>query len=66
MFALMERVSRFVREVTNEAKKVTWPTSRQTLAFTAVVIATVAVVALFIAGVDALLNWALTVIVGPA
>lgn len=59
-------MGRFVREVTNETKKVTWPTRRQTLAFTGVVILMVAVVALFMTGINAVLNWALAAILGPA
>jgi preprotein translocase subunit SecE len=61
---LLDGALRYVREVRNEARKVTWPGSRQTMIFTAVVIATVAFLALFIAGVNALLNWALTAILG--
>ena len=63
---LFERISRYVREVRNEAKKVTWPSSRQTMAFTGVVILMVAVLAGFMAGFNALLNWALTAILGTA
>lgn len=42
----------FVKEVTQELKKVTWPTREETIKLTGVVIVISVVVALFIAGLD--------------
>ncbi|MDQ7793399.1 MAG: preprotein translocase subunit SecE [bacterium] len=61
--AVPARVSRFMREVRAELKKVVWPDRRETAVYTVVVLASVAVVALTIWVVDnvvsGLLTWAL-------
>ena len=43
---------RFIREVIAELKKVTWPTPKQTLASTSIVIIVVIIVSLFLGIVD--------------
>jgi len=48
------RASRFLREVVAELRKVTWPTRSQLFQATAVVIVSVAVVALYLGVCDAL------------
>ena len=61
---LLERVARYVREVRNEARKVIWPTRRQTLIFTVVVIVAVAIIAGLIYALDQLLSFLFTALVG--
>ena len=53
---LFERVTRFVREVRAEMKKVVWPDRRTTLVFTAVVVLVTAVIAVVIWVADLLLT----------
>jgi len=43
----------FIKEVTNELKKVTWPTREETIKLTGVVIIISLIVAFFIGGLDA-------------
>ncbi|MBU1327015.1 preprotein translocase subunit SecE [Patescibacteria group bacterium] len=45
----------FIQEVITELKKVTWPTRRETVKLSVVVIAISVIVGLFIGGVDALI-----------
>ena len=47
-----ERIVQFLKEAKVELKKVTWPTPRQTLASTSVVIIVVIVVSIFLGIVD--------------
>ena len=47
-----EKVKQFLIEARNELKKVTWPTRKQALASTSVVIIVVAIVSLFLGVVD--------------
>ena len=47
-----ERIVQFLKEAKVELKKVTWPTSKQTLASTSVVIIVVIVVSIFLGIVD--------------
>jgi preprotein translocase subunit SecE len=47
----------FAREAWEEAKRVVWPTRKETLQTTAVVFAFVFTMALFLWGVDAILLW---------
>lgn len=63
---LLERVARYVREVRNEGRKVVWPTSRQTVTFTIVVIVAVGIIAGLIYGLDQLLNFLFQSLVGAA
>lgn len=63
---MLEGVVRYVREVRNEARKVVWPTSRQTMVFTAVVVVSVIVVAGLIYGFDQLLTFLFKALVGMA
>ena len=53
---MLDRVSRYTREVVHEARKVVWLTYRQTVTYTVVVVVAVAVLAAFMYGFDALLN----------
>ena len=45
-------IQRFVRETIGELKKVTWPSRKQTIGSTAVVIALVMLISLFLGVVD--------------
>ncbi len=47
-----EKVKQFLIEARNELKKVTWPTRKQALASTSVVIIVVVIVSLFLGVVD--------------
>lgn len=46
--SFFQRSVRFVRDVISEMKKVVWPTRRETAIYTAVVLVTVAIVAMAI------------------
>jgi preprotein translocase subunit SecE len=47
----------FVQEVRTEASKVTWPTRRELVVSTIMVVIMVVVASMFFLGVDAVLNW---------
>jgi preprotein translocase subunit SecE len=49
---ITERIIRFLKEAKSELKKVTWPTRKQTLASTSVVIIVVIIVSIFLGIVD--------------
>ncbi len=49
---LLEKISQFFREVRVEMKKVTWPSRKETLASTSVVLITVILMAFFLGIVD--------------
>jgi preprotein translocase subunit SecE len=47
----------FLQEVREEAKKITWPSRRETLVTTVMVLIMVALAAVFFLIVDTVLNW---------
>jgi preprotein translocase subunit SecE len=49
---IIEKIIRFLKEAKIELKKVTWPTPRQTLASTSVVIIVVIIVSIYLGIVD--------------
>ncbi|MCX5847440.1 MAG: preprotein translocase subunit SecE [Deltaproteobacteria bacterium] len=49
---ITEKIIRFLKEAKIELKKVTWPTPRQTLASTSVVIIVVIIVSIYLGIVD--------------
>jgi preprotein translocase subunit SecE len=49
---LFGRVARFIREVVAELRKVIWPTRKELLTYTAVVVAFVAMMLTIVAGLD--------------
>jgi preprotein translocase subunit SecE len=49
---IKEKILRFLKEAKGELKKVTWPTPKQTLASTSVVIIVVIIVSIFLGIVD--------------
>ncbi|MEM7124308.1 MAG: preprotein translocase subunit SecE [Pseudomonadota bacterium] len=54
----------FVRQVRQEASKVTWPTRKETLITTATVLAMVVLVALFFFLIDQFFAWGVKAILG--
>ena len=56
MNGIWEKIVQFLREVRVEIKKVTWPTRKETLASTAVVLITTFIIAFFLGFVDYLLS----------
>lgn len=50
-------ISKALRETKGEFKKITWPTRREMMAYTVVVLFTVVVMATIIWGIDAVLNF---------
>ena len=61
---LWTRASQFMREVVQELKRVTWPSRRQTLSTTGVVLALVILVAVFLGVVDFALSRLVRLIIG--
>jgi preprotein translocase subunit SecE len=51
-----EKILQFLREVRVEVKKVTWPTRKETLASTVVVLVTTFIIGAFLGVVDFLLS----------
>lgn len=56
--------AKFFREVRQEMHKVTWPTRRETLISTAMVMVLSCVAAVFFLMVDAILGWGVAAILG--
>ena len=61
---IAEKIIRFLKEAKIELKKVTWPTPRQTLASTSVVIIVVIIVSMFLGIVDFGLAKAIRMVLG--
>lgn len=53
----------YINEVVGELKKVTWPTKKQTINMTVVVVAISVIVALYLAGIDFILNKLMTTLI---
>ncbi|NCN03839.1 MAG: preprotein translocase subunit SecE [Candidatus Pacebacteria bacterium] len=53
----------YIKEVGNELKKVTWPTKKQTIDMTMIVVIISLVVAIYLTGVDFFLNKVITSII---
>ena len=53
----MESVITFLREVRAELAKVTWPTRRQMVLYTAVVLGLCLAFAIYLGGIDSLATW---------
>ncbi len=60
----MTPISQFLSEVRAELGRVSWPTRSQLVIYTGVVIGLSLVVALYLGGIDALLGWAVSKIIG--
>lgn len=61
---IAEKIVHFLKEAKIELKKVTWPTPRQTLASTSVVIIVVIIVSIFLGIVDFGLSKAIRLVLG--
>jgi len=59
----MGKLSNYFREALYELRKVTWPTKKQTLNYSIVVIAITIGMAVFFAVLDYIFTWLLSVIV---
>lgn len=57
-------VRKYFRDLKSEMKKVTWPGRKQVVNNTAVVLATMCLTGLFLAGVDLGLGWLVTLLAG--
>lgn len=53
----MNRILAFLKEVRAELKKVVWPTRRQLIRYTLVVIGISLFFAIYLGGIDMLLSW---------
>jgi preprotein translocase subunit SecE len=60
----MANPAKFMREVRQEMQKVTWPTRRETISSTVLVMVLSALFALFFMLVDSILGWGVTSILG--
>ncbi len=60
----MNRIVQFLREVRAELRKVTWPTRRQMVIYTGVVVGLCLAMALFLGGIDAIGAWLVSRLVG--
>ena len=58
------RISRSIRDMRGEMKKVVWPSRKQILNNTLVVLAAVAISAIFIGGLDSLLGLVVRFVLG--
>jgi preprotein translocase subunit SecE len=61
---IVDRALQFLQQAKGELKKVTWPTRKQTLASTAVVMVVVVIVAIYLGVVDFILAKAVKAILG--
>jgi preprotein translocase subunit SecE len=59
-----KRFLQFAREARIELRKVVWPTRQETFQSTLVIVAVVAITALFLWGVDSILLWAVSFLTG--
>jgi preprotein translocase subunit SecE len=55
-FAIMDFLKKYIQQVVQELKKVTWPTKEQTIEKTVLVIVVSGIVALYIGGIDLILQ----------
>ncbi len=62
--SFFERATQFLREVKTELKKVTWPSRRQTMQSTGVVLILVIIVAVFLGMVDMVLARLVRLVIG--
>ncbi len=60
----MMNPAKFVREVRQEMRKVTWPTRQETLMSTFMVLLLVTITSLFFLAVDAFFGWGVRLILG--
>jgi preprotein translocase subunit SecE len=58
-----EKTKRFFRELRAELRKVVWPTRKETMQYTMIVVSTVAVISLFIWVIDSVFSGLLRLII---
>lgn len=56
--------AKFIREVRQEANKVTWPTRKETMISTAMVLVLVLITSIFFLVVDNIIGWGVQAILG--
>ncbi|MFK7865810.1 MAG: preprotein translocase subunit SecE [Alphaproteobacteria bacterium] len=56
--------AQFIREVRSEAKKVVWPTRKETMLGTIMVLIMASIMGLFFLGVDQVIAWAVRLLIG--
>ena len=56
---LIAKIVTFLKEVKVEMRKVTWPTKKETIKYTLIVIGTSLTVAAFLGGLDFIFSWIL-------
>ncbi len=56
----IDRIKRFFREVRSEIRKVVWPTRRETISFTSVVVVSVVAMGLLVWAMDAVFSFVLS------
>lgn len=56
------KLTKFMREVRSEMRKVSWPNRKELITYTIVVIITVVIVALFTSVVDVIITWVLNLL----
>jgi len=61
--SLPSKIKKYLKEVKAEMEKVTWPTRKETLRYTLIVISVSVIVAIFLGGLDYLFNIALIQII---
>lgn len=61
--SLLSRAGKFLREVRNELRKVNWPSRKELMAYTGVVLVTVLIVATFIGVVDLIFSRIISIII---
>lgn len=54
---LLQKIITFLKEVKVELKKVNWPTRKQTIKYTLIVIGVSFAVAIFLGGLDFIFTW---------
>lgn len=54
---IINRITTFLKEVRVELKKVNWPTKKEAIKYTLIVIGVSFVVAIFLGGLDFLFTW---------
>ena len=60
---LIQKIKNYLREVRLEMKKVNWPTRKETIKYTIIVVSICVVVAIFLGGLDALYQFLLNRII---
>lgn len=56
----------FIRQVQTEAKKIVWPTSRETMMTTVMVVIMTSLLGIFFFGIDSLFGWIVRTLLGLA